>query len=262
MTAPFPTLAIALNRNNPEPCQALSAKLQLPLVDQDALADYPYVLLYSPEGLAIQQTGPKAAGPVVVNFEAGKADHRRKFGGGELIVKAVGGDKTQRPSVLDATAGLGRDSFVLATAGYRVTLCERSPIVAAVLADGLNRAAQFGEPQLQQIVGRMNLQPLDAINYLQQTGGQHQPDVIVIDPMFPESKKSAMVKKDMRAFHYVVGADEDSDQLISLALSVARHRVVVKRPKKADYLAAKTPSYSLAGKAIRYDIYSLKAFGK
>jgi 16S rRNA (guanine1516-N2)-methyltransferase len=257
-----PSIAVLLADPAQASCRQLADHLQLPLVSLEQTKGYPYVLAFTEQGLALQQTGAKAAGPVLVNFDAGASGHRRKFGGGELIVKAVGGNKSQLPSVLDATAGLGRDSFVLACANYSLQLCERSPIVAALLADGLLRAEQGGDMDLQQIVRRMQLHHQDALAYLRNEGHANPPDVIVIDPMFPESKKSALVKKDMRAFHTVVGADADSDQLLNAALECARHRVVVKRPKKAEWLAGEKPNFSVAGKAIRFDIYSLKAFGK
>jgi 16S rRNA (guanine1516-N2)-methyltransferase len=255
-------IAVLLTDRAQTGCRQLAEQLQLPLASLDEASCYPYVLTYTEQGLALQQTGAKAAGPVLVNFDAGTSGHRRKFGGGELIVKAVGGNKSRLPSVLDATAGLGRDSFVLACANYSLQLCERSPVVAALLADGLQRAQHSSDSELQQIVSRMQLHHQDALAYLRHAGQVNPPDVIVIDPMFPESKKSALVKKDMRAFHTVVGADCDSDQLLSAALALAKHRVVVKRPKKAEWLAEQKPNFSVAGKAIRFDIYSLKAFDK
>ena len=257
-----PAIAVLLADPPQACCRQLADHLHLPLVSTAEANAYPYVLTYTEQGLALQQTGAKAAGPVLVNFDAGSSSHRRKFGGGELIVKAVGGNKNQLPSVLDATAGLGRDSFVLACANYSLQLCERSPIVAALLADGLQRAQQSSDIELQQIASRMQLHHQDALAYLCNEEHGNPPDVIVIDPMFPESKKTALVKKDMRAFHTVVGADSDSDQLLCAALQLAKNRVVVKRPKKAEWLAGKKPNFSLAGKAIRFDIYSLKAFDK
>ncbi|MCP3908533.1 MAG: class I SAM-dependent methyltransferase [Oceanicoccus sp.] len=240
----------------------LADQLQLPLVDKTTAEHFPYVLRYTEKGLAIAQTGRKAAGPVVVDFAGGGSAHRRQQGGGELIVKAVAGDKKNRPSVLDATAGLGRDSFVLASWGYPVTLCERSPIVAAVLNDGLERARYSDDSELLAIMARMKLETMDAITYMQTLTEATAPDAIVIDPMFPASKKSALVKKEMQAFHHVVGADPDSASLLDQALVTARHRVIVKRPKKAEYLAGIKPNFSVEGKAIRFDIYSLRAYGK
>ncbi len=270
-TAP---LAVYVTPNDVLRCQQLAATLQLPLVEEDVVEGgesrevktekvsphYAYWLTYTPQGLALQQTGPKAAGPVLVDFVSGVASHRRNQGGSELIVKAVG-DTRPRPSVLDATAGLGRDSFVLASRGYSVTLCERSPVVACLLQDGLERAAQNEDPELRAVIDQMQLEAGDAVDYLQRKQAE-PPGVIVIDPMFPPSKKTALVKKDMRAFHQVVGADLDSDQLLEAALTAAVYRVVVKRPLKAEFLSAKKPNFSVSGKAIRFDIYTKKALNK
>ena len=239
----------------------LADYLQLPIVTEPSELP-PYVLCYGAEGLALQQTGARADGPVRVDFVSGTSAHRRNKGGGELIVKAVAGSKTQRPSVLDATAGLGRDAFVLANWGYPVTALERSPVVFSLLQDGLNRARAQGDLALQQVVGRIELLRQEASAYLSSVAPERAPDVVVIDPMFPPSKKSALVKKDMRAFHYLVGPDRDSTQLLQAAYRVAVHRVVVKRPKKADYLAGEKPNLSIEGKAIRFDIYTKKAFAK
>lgn len=260
-------IALKHDTTNIEQCRLLAEQLQIPLLAMDDDESiFHYLLRYSEHGLAVQQTGAKAPGPVLVDFTAGVAEHRRKRGGGELIVKAVAGLKNNRPSVLDATAGLGRDSFVLASWGYAVTLCERSPLVAALLADGLSRARQSADQnndeELRAVVDRMQLVTIDSCEYLRQQGQENPPDVVVIDPMFPESKKSALVKKEMRTFHHLVGADVDSEALLALAIATAKHRVVVKRPKKAQVLAGKKPNFTVEGKAIRFDIYSRKAFNK
>ena len=117
--------------------------------------------------------------------------------------------------------------------------------------------ARAADPALQVIAERMQLQPGDAIDYLTGLPAPQYPDVIYIDPMFPESKKTALVKKDMRAFQQIIGADQDSEQLFAIALNTAKNRVVVKRPVKAQYLADKKPSFSLTGKAVRFDVYGL-----
>lgn len=255
------TIAVAMHADYSCRCQQLAGQLGLALVDADAsAADYNYLLIVDARGLSLQQTGPDAAGAIKVDFASGVAAHRRLRGGGELIVKAVGGSQQRRPLVLDATAGLGRDSFVLASWGCDVTLCERSPLVACLLQDGLSRAAAVSDQQLQGVIGRMRLEPVDAIHLLQQRRSTEPPDVVVIDPMFPPSKKSARVKKEMRAFQQLVGADVDSGPLLQAALDAATYRVVVKRPRKAPYLSAQKPGFSLEGKAIRFDIYTKKSF--
>lgn len=263
MTVSDTRLAVWFNDDSSQQAQALASRLQLPLTDTDIkFSEYPYVLIAEGSGLALQQTGKKAAGPVRIDFTGGAAAYRRSQGGGELIIKALGGSKKKPPRVIDVTAGLGRDSFVMANWGCKVTMLERSAIIAELLADGLSRAAHSDDEELLEVVARMALQQTDALQYLKALSPEHYPDVIYIDPMFPATKKSALVKKDMQAFHQVVGADQDSDQLLAIALQRVIHRVVVKRPKKAEFLAAQKPAYSVEGKAVRFDVYSLRAFSK
>ncbi|TNC83788.1 MAG: rRNA methyltransferase [Thalassolituus sp.] len=194
---------------------------------------------------------------VVVDFCAGATAHRRKFGGGkgQDIAKAVGVSAAYIPTVVDATAGLGRDSFVLATLGCEVTAIERQPVVAALLQDGLSRARLDAE--VAEIVGRIRLVHTSAHQWLA-AQAENSVDVVYLDPMFDhDPKQKAAVKKDMQAFREVVGQDIDSDDLLSPALNAARCRVVVKRARKAQPLAGCAPSYSITGKSNRFDVYAL-----
>lgn len=208
-------------------------------------------------GLAVQRAGSKEK-PIVVDFVGGKAGHRRKFGGGkgQDIAKAVGLNKGVKPSVLDATGGLGRDAFVLASLGCNVTMVERSPVVAALLEDGLRRA--LDDSDVAPIAQQMSLLPGNAIELMRASDNKY--DVVYLDPMFPHREKSALVKKEMRLFQELLGDDPDADQLLQPALDLARYRVVVKRPRLAPDLNGQAPAYRLQGKACRYDIYALKAF--
>ncbi|WP_439135600.1 class I SAM-dependent methyltransferase [Pseudomaricurvus sp.] len=213
-----------------------------------------FVLLLGEQGLALQPLGKKAPGPTHVDFESGAVAHRRKFGGGsgQMIAKAVGVKLSRPLKVLDATAGLGKDAFVLASLGCEMVMCERNTVVAELLADGVRRARQSSDPDLNAIAQRLSLSAGDS---LQQLEGAVTADVVYLDPMFPDRTKSASVKKDMAAFHQVVGKDEDADQLLPLAKAVATYRVVVKRPRKAPFLNGESPTYQLTGKTSRYDIY-------
>ena len=261
------TLAVLCN--HPErSAQAMqfADRLQLPLLhDQtpESIVDYSFVILFSPTEIALQQTGRKAPGPILVEFTEGAVDHRRKFGGGkgQMIAKAVGVRAGVYPRVLDATAGMGKDSFVLATLGCDLTLIERSPIVHLLLQDGLERAQMFAreqDPELLQVIQRMQLRSQDSRAYLESLTTEEFPDVIYLDPMFPERQKTADVKKEMAAFHSIVGKDEDADALLPLALAHVNYRVVVKRPRKAPFLNNHAPSYQLEGKSSRFDIYTIK----
>jgi len=229
-------------------------RLGLPMGDGDA----DFALQLGDAGLQLLQLGPDSPGPVRVDFLEGAAAHRRQFGGGagQMIAKAVGIQQGVRPHVLDATAGLGKDAFVLATLGCEMDLTERQPIIAALLEDGLARAA--GDFDVGAIVSRMRLLQGNAIERMGAWEGE-APQVIYLDPMFPHRDKSALVKKEMRLFRPLVGDDLDAPALLEAALKLASHRVVVKRPRKAPIIEGQKPSYSLEGKSSRYDIYPLKS---
>lgn len=206
--------------------------------------------------LQLQKNHDFDLGAVYSEFVQGSSMYRRKFGGGRTqeIAKAVGFKKNFTPSVLDATAGLGADAFVLASLGARVHMLERSPIVAALLKDGLKRA--YNDKQIGSWV-RKNL-TLDCLDFLtEEIQLPFKPDVVYLDPMFPPKQKSALVKKDMRMLQNLLGFDEQSDLLLKAALAHAEKRVVVKRPSYAAALAEKKPDSVIETKKNRFDIYLL-----
>lgn len=210
------------------------------------------------QGIQLQAHQEKNVGALRVDFVEGAAAHRRKFGGGkgQMIAKAIGIQSGVIPTVLDATAGLGRDAFVLATLGCHVTLIERQPVVATLLEDGLTRAMLDDETK--NIALRMQLLKGSAIELMADWSADI-PQVIYLDPMFPHRDKSALVKKEMRLFRPLVGDDLDAPKLLERALVLASHRVVVKRPRKAPTIEGVSPSYSLEGKSSRYDIYAKRS---
>jgi 16S rRNA (guanine1516-N2)-methyltransferase len=232
---------------------AWAERLQLPL---DGEAEF--ALQLGHQGLQFVELAQNAAGPIRVDFLGGAVAHRRLFGGGmgQMIAKAVGIAPGVRPVVVDATAGLGRDAFVLARLGCALTLIERQPLIAALLEDGIARA--LGDREVGPIVAQMPLLCGNAIDLLGAWIGE-PPQVIYLDPMFPHRDKSALVKKEMRLFRPLAGADDDAPLLLAAALALATHRVVVKRSRKAPAIAGATPGYSLEGNSSRFDIYPKKA---
>lgn len=239
-----------------ERCRLLADQLLLPLIADVAElpADCTAWLGFSDSRLRLFPADARQSGPIGVDFDDGAA-WRRAQGGAELIVKAVRGRSKQPLHVLDATAGLGRDSFVLASRGFQVTAVERNPIVAALLADGLARAAATSAAE---IAARIDLRQGDAIDYLAVLPPSQQPDVVYLDPMFPAAQKSALVKKEMRLFQQLLHGPVDlalDAQLLQMARNTARLRVVVKRPARAQPLADAAADYALPGKAIRFDVY-------
>lgn len=208
-------------------------------------------------GLVLVGDEKRFGKPLKVDFTVGKVAHRRQFGGGrgQLIARACGFAAGITPSVVDATAGLGRDAFVLASLGAKVLMIERVPAIAALLEDGLNRARQYAETA--DIAARMQLSIGDASRelaaFVEEVG--FAPQVVHLDPMFPHREKSALVKKEMRLFRELAGDDHDAPRLLDAALETATHRVVVKRPRKAPPIDGPAPQHVIEGKTSRYDLY-------
>lgn len=244
---------VATSAEQQPAAERLAAALSVPCCEFDRAVTGLY-LLQQADRLVLCQAGPDAPGPVFVDFVAGRAAHRRKFGGGrgQPLARAVGLKKGWTPRVLDMTAGLGRDAFVLATLGCSVAMLERSAVVHALLADGLRRARQ--DPEVGEIAARMRLCCLDGRDYRPDSPGEPS-DVVYLDPMYPHREKSAKVKKEMRLFQQLLGEDRDSDDLLDRALEIACHRVVVKRPVKAPPIGEQVPSFSIGSPNTRYDIY-------
>jgi 16S rRNA (guanine1516-N2)-methyltransferase len=200
---------------------------------------------------------PVAPSELVVDFVGGAVGHRFRSGGGRdhALLKATGVSKGHHPTVIDATAGLGRDSFLLATLGAKVTLLERSAEVHDLLLRGLE-TARATAPELAEIVGRMTLIHGDAREILPGL----QADVVMVDPMHPPRRKTALVKKEMRLLRLLVGTDPDVSELMQAALASSCRRVVLKWPLRADPIAGlRRPSYQIMGKTVRYDVFAPSA---
>ena len=246
-------VAVASSKQAAERAEDLARWLDLPLVSLES-PDADLLLVWTGERLELREVGAPT-GAVYVDFVGGKAAYRRRFGGGKKqpLARAVGlkGDVT--PHVLDATAGLGRDAWVLATLGCTVHLVERSGVVGALLEDGLKRAGQ--EPEVSSIAARMSLTVGQAVNVMHALPDAERPDVVYLDPMYPHGDKSALQKKEMRLFRTLVGSDGDAAELLDAALVCAKTRVVVKRPRGAEVLGNKKPNADVRSKNTRYDLY-------
>jgi len=221
-------------------------------LEQDENA--PLALVLTSAHLELRKRDEPKLGGIFVDFVSGAMAHRRKFGGGrgEAVAKAVGIKGGYLPDVVDATAGLGRDAFVLAALGCRVRMLERHPVVAALLEDGLQRGYADSE------IGGWLRERLTLLHVASQQALSDiapAPDVVYLDPMYPHRQKSAMVKKEMRVFQSLVGPDEDADALLEPARRLAKKRIVVKRPDYAPPLAGVVTQSAVVTKSHRFDIY-------
>jgi 16S rRNA (guanine1516-N2)-methyltransferase len=239
--------------------QALAIELALPLLEPEVPGDHANLLKLCPDGLHLQAAKSTEAGSLRVDFGAGKMRYRRRGGHNEPLGRAVGVGKRADLEVVDATAGLGRDSFVLADLGCKVTMLERSPAAFALLRDGMQRAADSGDPWLQGVIARMRLHYVDSREWL--ATHPASADVVYLDPMFPARKKTARVKKEMWLFQHLVGEAEDAQLLLQQAITSATWRVVVKRPIRANSLPGAAVHHALSGKTVRYDVYNCDQTG-
>ena len=171
----------------------------------------------------------------------------------ELLVKAAKIKKAEGElNAVDATAGLGEDSLLLAAAGFRVTLYERNPVVYELLKDALERASQI--PELAPVVARMTAVHADSVAGMASL--EAPPDVILLDPMFPARQKSALVKKKLQMIQKLEQPCDDEITLLLTAMEAKPKKLIVKRPPKGEYLAGLKPDHSIEGKAVRFDCFA------
>ena len=170
----------------------------------------------------------------------------------EMLVKAASSEKEGRKAI-DATAGMGEDAFLLAAQGYEVTLYEQNPVVAALLKDAIRRAKK--NQILKDIAGRMKVVEADSVESMSKL--LDPVDVIYLDPMFPARQKSSLINKKLQLIQKLEPPCSEETDLFDAALKVGPSRIIVKRPLKSEYLAGREPSYTMKGKAIRYDCYVL-----
>jgi 16S rRNA (guanine1516-N2)-methyltransferase len=244
-----PVAADASAPGHRDRARRLAAELGLPFAERPeeiAAAGADVVLVVAAGGLELRDAAEPAAPGVRVDFRS----IERGAGRRQPLPRAIGAG---RPTVLDATAGLGGDAALLAILGYEVTAVERSPVVFALLRDGVTRAGR--DPRLAAALGgRLRLIRADARVVL--GDAVPAPDVVYIDPMFPPKRKaSALAKKGIRAVRAVVGDDADAADLLDAALGRAGRRVVVKRPRHAAPIGP-APVSTVRGKLVRYDLYA------
>jgi len=245
-----------------EKSAVVAQQMSLPLLDVDQLSateKFPLLIWVDEAGIGLRQSGKKAPNPIVIDFVGGTLGFRGKRSSHtkELVANAVGVKGDNTPTVLDATAGLGRDSFILASRGCSVTMLERSPVVALMLEDALQRARRDAE--VADVVARMQLHQANACEFMNALSPDDYPEVVYLDPMFPERSKTASVKKEMRLLQQLLGADMDTGELFEAALKVATRRVVVKRPRLAPCITELKPHHVVEGKSGRFDIYHTRA---
>ena len=240
--------------------EILATQLSVPLLPP-ALAPQDFcqfLLFYQDARLCLRSTAEGASGAVCVDFDNNSLQYRQRHPAQpEALLKASAIKHGHLTRIFDATAGFGLDAYLFASAGCEVTLCERSLILHAMLTDGIRRATLSLDERVRQTVARMHLLTGDSLTVMQQPW-QERPEVIYLDPMFPErKKKSAKVKKNMALLQLLLHGEEDVPGLLEQALTLAVKRVVVKRPRHAPFLDGRAPGFTLEGKSSRFDVYPI-----
>lgn len=247
-----------------EPTTDLSvqiAALELPLCEsyEDAVdRGYELILCAEQAKLSLISSTLGKQTNLEIDFAGGALDHRRHYGGGrnQDLCRAVGLNRQRDLQIADATAGLGRDAFVLSLQGAQVAAYEKNPVLACMLMrarqQGLEQATARPDSELHVVLSRLDFIYADSSSQIRPQSF----DVVYMDPMFPQREKSAKVKKEMQILHQLLEDDKtDSIQLFTSCWSAARSRLVIKRPAKAPLFTDEKPSHQIVGKAIRYDVY-------
>lgn len=250
---------------DPDYCESIKQLTKLPLLEAGNASEFTHILNLDESGLSLQglelKAGETHKQPTRVDFQDASLLYRKNsFGKHQGLAKAVGLNKHEPMQVLDATAGLGRDAFILASMGCEVSMIEQSPLIYSLILDGLKRAASTDDMALEGILNKMSLHHARAQDWFEEIaqGKQAKPDVIYLDPMFPPRSKNANVKRDIGLLQEVLGFDKNSNSLLEAAKGCAKHRIVVKRPGSKAGKASNgslKPSFVVPGKTAHFEVY-------
>lgn len=219
-------------------------------------------LRLSHERLELEQGGPDSPGATYVDFLDSKIQTRvRTTFKKDPLMKAMGLPR-EGLRIFDLTAGMAKDSFVFFSQGAHVTAFEKNEVVFSLLEDGYRRwVASSGGSERFHIAFGDAFEILESINGKPSSEIPYQkPDVIYIDPMYPQKKSSAKPKKEMEVFRKILEPDSRVEELLERSLEVAQYRVVLKRPLKSDFAGGRKPTHSFESKLVRFDMYLLKPF--
>ena len=239
------SLAVCADREEDrERARALADHLGVPMLDK--MQENELMLRFCEKGLVLTDGTLELRGDFTRMLGRLKPNNLL----GENLVKAAKRkDLGERPTAIDATAGLGEDALLLAAVGFSVTLYEYDPVIAALLQDALLRARQI--PELAEAVCRMHFIEADSLVALPAL--QEAPDLILLDPMFPGRQKSGLVKKKFQLLQQLESPCGDGEALMQAAMEAHPRKIIVKRPIKGPFLADRKPNYSIEGKGIRFD---------
>ena len=266
--------------------QSSAIKLAHKLVASNALPDsspfHLHVNEHSQLQLIHEQSQQKST--VLVDFSNKTLQHKvnNSFNTKSGLIRAVSVRNKPRheTTVIDATAGLGNDAYVISTFGFPMIWIERNPIIYSLLRDGFERITTstvlspptdvHHQQRLFNCQSVREVLNIEACEYVPNVASQ-KVDVIYLDPMFTSESvaKKSTPKKGMQAlrslYHQsqflsiseqIAWERKELDQLIEWARSFASSKVILKRPKTAPKHPLVTHSYSESDN-IRFDAISI-----
>ncbi len=210
----------------------------------------PYVLSNKVDGQFISMS---------IDFNSNKTLHRLKtINQREPLVKAIRNiEKTQ--TIFDLTAGLGGDSLVMVNRGFKVVAIEKNSMLWSLLSLAHENWENFGLKERLSFYHGDSLELLRKPELFSRLQIEESLDVVYLDPMFPESKKTALPNKEMQILRSILGHQgDDVEELLELSVKLAKNRVLVKRPIKSPPIKAR-PDSVFEGKSFRIDMYLTRA---
>ena len=147
-------------------------------------------------------------------------------------------------SILDCTAGLGRDGILLSELGYNVTMIEKNPLLILLIRNYLSRNAHI----------KARLLYGDALTYTHIA--EKEFDYIYIDFMFEKKNNSKPSKYDLflRSINY---NENNKSGFINKMKNYCKKRIVVKEPMKSRS-EINDHDYEIKTNLIKYKIFNGK----
>ncbi len=174
------------------------------------------------------------------------------------LIRAISMRKKKNLLVLDGTCGFGEDAYLLARYGFSVIGIEKNPLIYLILRDTLARLG-IDYPT---IIRKIKIILGDCRDIFKgiKKGLFPSPDVVYLDPMYPsEYKRKARGKKKTQFLRLIIGEgkERDTERLLAEALKIAKHKVVIKRPRKYPPICREKirPAHQVIGRGHRFDIY-------
>ncbi len=216
----------------------LAAFLDAPIIAQTQLPSSRFLLEINHNRLSLRSVCQPELKPICLDFNIVRT-HKGK----DPLLRAIGANTR---SVIDATAGWCTDALHLARHGIDVLAIEQNHLVITLVSDA---AQKIDDADVRNRLTLMDGNSVDLLDSLEQS-----PDVIYLDPMYPQKKKKSVPRKELALLRDIVGMQDNSQQLFERAMLWAKQRVVVKRPHYAEPLAAGKAGET-RGKLVRFDIY-------